>query len=363
MTKNVSLNISSVHLITHKTMNSDKSTVTDIDYSDLAFLPVKYPRFSALYDTLERTFWHNHEINWSNDRNDWDTLDSNVQTFLQFFLFFFAQADGLVNENLFRRFKKDTRRYKEAAHFYAMQEANETIHSQVYSIMIETFIRDTETKRKGFQAIQHYPSIRKIAEWVEKFMDKKLPILERVVGFACLEGVLFTGAFATIYWIKKYNKLDGLTTANRWIARDERVHLEFALELYYQLEFDINQARIEGKVLDGLRAIDMQIPSAEKVRGIIESCVDTSSEFIKSALRVELIGMNADDLISYVKCVANSLSSALDAGNVYPGQSNPLDWMVVIGLPTKPNFFERTPTEYQRSKANPEMKFTCDADY
>jgi len=298
----------------------------------MSFFPIEHPVLHKYYDMLLRVFWHPTEINWAGDRDDWDSLDANTREFLQFFLFFFAQFDGIVNENLAHRFKKETRHYKEAAHFYAIQEANETIHNQVYSLMIETFIRDGEIKQRGFNAIQHFPSIRAIADWIEQFMHKSLPLLERVVAFACLEGVLFTGAFATIYWIKKRNKLHGLDTANQWIARDERIHFEFAVALYHQLS-------LEGGAV---------IPSAVRLHEIIGSAVDVSSQFINTALKVELIGMNAADLIGYVKTVANSLGTALEVGPTYPGQKNPLDWMVVIGLPNKGNFFEGVTTEYAR---------------
>lgn len=304
------------------------------NYSNMSFFPIEHPVLHDLYTELLRVFWQPTEIDWAGDRDDWDSLDSNTREFLQFFLFFFAQFDGIVNENLFHRFKKETRKYKDAAHFYAIQEANETVHNQVYSLMIETFIRDETIKKRGFNAIQHYPAIKAIADWIEQFMKKTRPLLERVIAFACLEGILFTGAFATIYWIKKRNKLHGLDTANQWIARDELIHYKFASALYYILSLEE----------------DSVIPSASRVHEIISSAVEVASQFIKTALKVELIGMNADDLIGYVKAVANTLGENLEVGPTYPGQVNPLDWMVVIGLPNKANFFERKPTEYARQK-------------
>lgn len=315
-------------------ITEEKSAISS--YSNLSFFPIEHPKLHKFYDLLMRLFWRPTEINWTGDRDDWDTLDNNTREFLQFFLFFFAQFDGIVNENLFHRFKKETRKYKEAAHFYALQEANETVHNQVYSLMIETFIRDDAIKEKGFNAIQHYPSIRAISDWIEQYMHKSRPLLERVVAFACLEGILFTGAFATIYWIKKSNKLHALDTANQWIARDERIHLEFAVELYHQLKIDADATTI--------------IPTEERVKTIISSAVDVAAQFIQTALKVDLIGMNAEDLVAYVKTTANGVCTSLKVGHVYPGQVNPLDWMVVIGLANKSNFFEQTVTEYAAPK-------------
>lgn len=311
------------------------------DYSDMAFLPVKYSALSKYYHTQKSIFWFPSEIDFSGDRDDWDRLDKNTKEFLQFFLFFFAQFDGIVNENLFRRFKKETRRYKEASHFYAIQEANETIHNETYSLMIDTFIRDEQVKKLGFNAIHNYPSIKAIADWIEHFMDKSIPLMERVVAFACLEGVLFTGAFATIYWIKKRNILHALDTANQWIARDERLHFEFAVALFHQLSSEK----------------DAVVPTPARLHSIIHSAVDVAAQFIKVALKVDLIGMNAEDLIGYVKAVANSLGDAFEIGHTYPGQVNPLDWMVVVGLPNKRNFFEGKATEYARQT---ESKFGFD---
>ena len=298
------------------------------DYTDYSFLPIKYPTLNAFYKKQRSVIWHPEEIDCKGDRDDWDVLDKDAKKLIKFILFFFSQADGVVNENLIENFKKETSAYKEARNFYSVQEFIETVHNETYSNLIEAFIRDENKKKKGRNAIMNYESIGNIYLWMEKWMDNKIPLLERVIAFACVEGILFSGAFAAIYWIKKRNILKALCKANEWISRDESIHTAFAVELYRIIAFETDWLK-ESRVFE-----------------IIKEAVSVSENFIREAIKVELIGLSADDMVSYVKCVADNLSKALGCEEIYKVENMCGDWMVVISLPNKSNFFETQVTEY-----------------
>lgn len=316
-----------------------------VDYSKYCFLPMKYARLLEHYTKQRDAFWTVAEIDFSKDRGDWMKLEAGEREFLTFVLAFFAQADGLVIENLFENFQRETSDIKEANAFYSIQNAIETIHNETYSTMIETFIQDYGQRQKAFNAIDNYPSIKKIADWILKWMDPKLPLLERIVAFACVEGIFFSGAFCAIYWIKKSNRLRGLCKANEFIARDEAIHTQFAVALYHfytmvRMMESLTQGRIEE---------------------IIGSAIEVIEEFIRNALRVELISMNADDMMKYVKCTADVLVTSLGFEKMYSAE-NPFDWMLLITLPNKTNFFEDTVSEYSKV-AKSDFKFTTTEDY
>lgn len=318
--------------------------VSEEEYSQYSFFPIKYSNLESFYQKQKAVFWTPQEIDYSRDRSDWDVLDNGTSKFIKFILFFFAQADGIVNENLIRNFKQETSFFKEATFFYSMQEAIETIHNETYSMLIETFIRDREEKMKGYNAINHYTSIKKIANWMFDWMDSTIPLIERVVAFACVEGIFFSSAFAAVYWIKRRNILQGLCKANEFIARDEALHTEFAVALYHEL------CRNKYERL-----------SDEKVHQIINSAVSVSEEFVRDALKVDLIGMNADDMVDYVKCTADNLSESFGCKQIY-NKVNPFNWMTVIGLENKSNFFECKVSEYSKqSKAD--FTFDLEADF
>ena len=213
-------------------------------------------------------------------------------------------------------------------------------------MLIEAFFRDSEEKKKAFNAIKYYPSIRKIADWMFKWMNSDTPLHERVIAFACVEGIFFSSAFAAIYWIKRRNILHGLCKANEFIARDEAMHTEFAVALYHVLtEID--------------RKYD-PLPES-RVHEIIGSAMEISEEFTRSALKVDLIGMNADDMVSYVKCTSNRLSESLGYSKIYDVE-NPFDWMSIIGLPNRSNFFETKVSEYSR-QAKSDFEFSLDGEF
>ncbi len=311
---------------------------------DYAFFPINHPNLEKFYQRQKNVIWTPQEIDLSSDRADWDVLDDNTKRFIEFILCFFAQADGIVNENLVSNFKRETSHIKEVGFFYSVQEFMEVIHNETYSNLIEAFIRDRQKKQKAFNAISHYPAIAKIGDWTKRWMNTDIPLISRVIAFACLEGVLFSSAFAAIYWIKKKGILPGLCKANEFIARDEAIHTEFAVALYHHLT-----------------TTDFEPLSQEEVCKIIDEAVGVSSEFIKSALNVDLVGMNSKSMIEYVKCTADTLCESLGYEKIYNIQ-NPYEWMAIIGLPNKTNFFEARVSEYGRQSENIE-EFSMDEDF
>jgi len=316
-------------------------------YSKYSHFPVKHLVLEEYYQRHKASLWTPQEIDFAEDRSDWeDNLELDAKRFIKFILCFFAQADGIVNDNLVDNFIRETSSLKEAGKFYKVQAFMEQIHNETYSLLIEAFFRNEEEKKKAYNAIHYYPSIKKISQWVFKWMDPKIPLAERIIAFACVEGIFFSSAFAAIYWIKKKNILKGLCKANEWIARDEALHTEFAIALYH--------------VLTGTEKTCPLIEE-KRVHEIIKSATVAAEEFTRDALRVDLIGMNADDMVKYVKCTADRLADSLGYNKAY-GIENPFDWMAVISLPNKTNFFECKVSEYGRQEEG-NFEFDLDVDF
>ena len=303
------------------------------DFTNLAFLPIKYGELEKFYQEQKKVFWTAQEIDYTDDRSHWDKLDDNSKRYIKFLLFLFAQLDGIVNENLVENFKKETSEFaKECSMFYAIQEAMEWGHNETYSLLINAFIRDPEERARGLNSIKHFPEIKNIADWAFKWMDKSLPLTERIIAFICIEGIVFSSAFAGIYWIKRRNILHGLTKANEWIARDEAIHTRFGISLYHHITSKWNK---------------MEALSTEKVYEIVNSALLTTENFTRNAMNVHLVGLNADDMIGYVKCTADCILQSLGFEPIYR-ISNPLEWMAIISMPNKTNFFESKVSEYAR---------------
>ncbi len=303
------------------------------ELKDYAFLPIRHPSLIAYYDKQMNMSWKPSEVPFSNkDRVDWDSLSEGERKVLTFVLAFFAQFDGIVAENIEENFTQAFGSIKEVVYVYSQFNAMEVIHNQTYSLLIFTFISDEAERNKALRAIQNYPQVGAIMKWLQK-TTKDCSDLERLIAFACLEGIVFSSAFAVIYYFKRKSKLVSLTTANEWIARDEALHTEFAIALY---KFLTSTKRKEPV-------------SKEKVHQIISSCINEACEpFIREALSLDLIGLSADDMMTYVKCTANSLSTSLGFEKIYDC-SNPFDWMLVISLDTMTNFFENRVTAYGTS--------------
>merc|ERR1712039_443616 len=260
------------------------------------------------------------------DSKDWDTLSENEQHFVKHVLAFFAASDGIVLENLSGRFSCEIQ-VPEARAFYGFQIAMENIHSETYSLLIEQYIRDPAEKDMVFDAIHTMPAIKTKAEWAVKWMNDENSFAERIVAFAAVEGVLFSGSFCAIYWLKKRGLMPGLTFSNELISRDEGLHAEFACLLYGML----------------------QNPLPDDVaHSIIRGAVDVERQFICEALSCDLIGMNSEMMTRYIEFVADRLLSALGHPKLF-NATNPFDWMELISLQGKTNFFEKRVGEYQKA--------------
>merc|ERR1712048_1521628 len=288
--------------------------------------PIQYPQVWEMYKKHEASFWTAEEIDLSQDQKDWETLTQSEQYFIKHVLAFFAASDGIVLENLSGQFSVEIQ-IPEARAFYGFQIAMENIHSETYSLLIEQYIRDPEEKDKVFDAIHTMPAVEEKARWAVQWMNEENSFAERVVAFACVEGILFSGSFCAVYWLKKRGLMPGLTFSNELISRDEGLHAEFACMIYGMLQH--------------------QLPE-DVVHAIIKGAVQAEEQFICEALSCDWIGMNNELMVRYIEFVADRLLSALGHPKLY-GASNPFDWMELISLQGKTNFFEKRVGEYQKA--------------
>ena len=279
----------------------------------------------AMYKKSVASFWTVEEIDFSKDKNDWNKLNDNEQYFIKQVLAFFAGSDGIVQENLATRFEREIQS-PVARLFYAMQNAIEGIHSETYSLLIDQYVKDKDEKMKYFRAIDTFEPIRKKAQWAMKWINSSDSYATRLVGFACVEGIFFSGSFCAIYWLKKRGLLPGLTFSNELISRDEGLHTEFAVMLYHKLQNKLSQ---------------------ETIHEIIKDAVEIETEFICGALPCSLIGMNSRDMKTYIQFVADRLAVQLGCQKIYNVQ-NPFDFMELISLEGKTNFFEKKVSEYSK---------------
>ena len=294
--------------------------------------PIQHKPFWEMYKRAEANFWTAEELDLSKDLNDWSKLNDNERYFIKNILAFFAASDGIVNENLVERFCQEVK-ILEAKFFYGFQIAMENIHSETYSLLIDTYIKDITEKTKLLNAVDHIPSIKKKADWALKWInDKNSPFSNRVVGFAAVEGIFFSGAFCSIFWLKKQGLMPGLCHSNELISRDEGLHTEFAVLMYQNL---------------------LNKPSSETIKEIIMNAVNIEKEFITESLSCELIGMNAELMNQYIHYVADRLLLMFGLEKIYHND-NPFDWMEMISVQGKTNFFEKRVGEYS-NKANPNI--------
>jgi len=289
--------------------------------------PIQYPAIWEKYKQHEASFWTAEEIDLSQDMNDWDKLSDNEKHFLKHVLAFFAGSDGIVLENLASRFSAEVQ-IPEARAFYGFQMAMENIHSETYSLLIDQYCRNDEVEKdRLFRAINTIPVVAKKAEWAASWMSPALCFAERLVAFAAVEGILFSGSFCAIYWLKKRGLMPGLTFSNELIARDEGLHADFACLLYSML--------------------DKKLPD-QIVQDMIREAVEVEREFICDALSCDLIGMNKKLMSQYIEFVADRLLSELGHPKIFLTK-NPFDWMELISLQGKTNFFEKRVGDYQKS--------------
>ena len=287
------------------------------DDNRFVMFPIKYDDIWLMYEKQVDSFWRPQEIDLSNDIVHWNTLNNEEKHFISMILAFFAASDGIVLENLAVRFMNEIQ-ISEARAFYSFQIAMENIHSHTYSLLIETYIKDNEEKYKLFRAIDSFPCIKKKADWAQKWIhDKRSSFATRLVAFACVEGIFFSGAFCSIFWMKKRGLMPGLTFSNELISRDEALHTEFAILLYSKLNKKVAKNRINE---------------------IIREAVEIEIEFICDALPCRLIGMNSDLMNQYIEFVADRLAIQLGIEAIY-NTINPFDFMEMISLEQKTNFF------------------------
>ena len=289
--------------------------------------PLKYHDIWDMYKNQQHSFWTAEEIDLAQDLTDWnEKLNDNEKHFIKMILAFFAASDGIVNENLAENFLKEVQ-YPEAKSFYGFQIMMENIHSETYSLLIDTYIKDSDEKDKLFHAIDNYESIKKKADWALKWIGSE-SFAERLIAFAAVEGIFFSGSFCSIFWLKKRGLMPGLAFSNELISRDEGLHCQFACLLHNK--------HIQNKV------------TPERIKEIICSAVDIERTFITESLPVSLIGMNDKLMQQYIEYVADFWLVELGCQKVYNSE-NPFDFMEMLSLQNKSNFFEKRVAEYQKT--------------
>ena len=305
-------------------------------------LPINYPAIWEMYKKHEASFWTAEEIDLSADQKDWENLNSGERHFISHILAFFAASDGIVNENLAVNFMSEVQ-VPEARCFYGFQIMMENIHSETYALLIDSYIKDATEKDRLFHAIDTVPCVKKKAEWALRWIENGT-FAQRLVAFAAVEGIFFSGSFCSIFWLKKRGLMPGLTFSNELISRDEGLHCEFACLLYSMLQHKLSQT---------------------EVHEIISDAVAIEKEFITDALPVALIGMNAKLMSQYIEFVADRWLTELGYDKLY-NASNPFDFMEMISLQGKTNFFEKRVGDYQKSgvlSAKETQGFSLDEDF
>ena len=335
-------------------IQTNKETPVSIQYENdepmlmpsndrFVMFPIQHDDIWEAYKQHMACFWTAEEIDLSDDMRDWDELNDNERHFLKHILAFFAASDGIVNENLAVNFSNEVQ-WPEARAFYGFQIMIENVHAETYSLLIDTYIQDAQEKDRLFRAMETVPTVMKKAEWALKWTDQgKASFGERLIAFAAVEGIHFSGSFCALYWLKKRGLMKGLTFSNELISRDEGLHRDFACLLHSKLK---NQVP-EGVALD-----------------IITEAVEIEKDFVTNALPVSLLGMNASQMCEYIEFVADHLLATLGYATHY-GTQNPFPWMEMISMQGKTNFFERRVGEYQKAGVTSEVatKFSMDEDF
>ncbi|PWA98647.1 hypothetical protein CTI12_AA001340 [Artemisia annua] len=288
--------------------------------------PIHYPQIWEMYKKAQASFWTAEEVDLSSDIRHWESLTDGERHFITHVLAFFASSDGIVLENLAGRFMGDVQ-VAEARAFYGFQIAIENIHSEMYSLLLETYVKDGKEKDRLFRAVETIPCVEKKAKWAMKWIEGSESFAERIIAFACVEGIFFSGSFCAIFWLKKRGLMPGLTFSNELISRDEGLHCDFACLLYTLLNNKLSE---------------------ERVKSIVSDAVDIEREFVCDALPCALVGMNGELMSTYIEFVADRLLVSLGFSKMY-NVSNPFDWMELISLQGKTNFFEKRVGEYQKA--------------
>jgi len=297
------------------------------DEGRFSLFPIEHTDLWSMYKQHVASFWTADEVDLSCDLSDWqNNLNANERHFISMVLAFFAGADGIVVENLVERFCKDVT-IPEARCFYSFQMAMESIHQETYCLLIDTYIADANARKKLFSAHMEVPSVKRKARWAQRWIGSDATFAERLVAFAAVEGIFFSGSFCAIFWLKKRGLMPGLTFSNELISRDEGLHCEFAIRLYSKLSNKLDE---------------------DTLKKIIRGAVEVEKEFICDALPVSLIGMNSNLMRQYIEFVADRMLKDFGCSPLF-GTKNPFDWMDMISLEGKTNFFEKRVAEYQKS--------------
>ena len=305
-------------------------------------LPINYPRVWEMYKKHEASFWTAEEIDLGGDLKDWEKLNDGERHFISHVLAFFAASDGIVNENLAVNFMSEVQ-LPEARCFYGFQIMMENIHSETYAQLIDTYVKDPQEKYRLFHAIETVPAVKRKAEWALRWITNG-SFAERLVAFAAVEGIFFSGSFCSIFWMKKRGLMPGLTFSNELISRDEGLHCEFACLLYSMLQNKLSQ---------------------EQVHHIISDAVKIEKEFVTDSLPVDLIGMNAKLMQQYIEFVADRWLKELGYEKIF-NATNPFDFMEMISLQGKTNFFEKRVGDYQKSgvmSGKEQQTFSLEEDF
>lgn len=307
--------------------------------------PIAHNDIWQFYKKAEASFWTAEEIDLSQDLTDWENLNDGERHFITHVLAFFAASDGIVNENLAEHFVSEVQ-YTEAKFFYGFQIAIENIHSETYSLLIDTYVKDGQEKDRLFNAIETMDCVKKKADWALRWIDEG-NFAERLIAFAAVEGIFFSGSFCSIFWLKKRGLMPGLSFSNELISRDEGLHCDFACHLY-------------------TKHVANKLPE-ETVIEMIKDAVAIEKEFVTDALPVNLIGMNAELMCRYIEFVADRLLNELIGQKIYKS-TNPFDFMEMISLQGKTNFFEKRVGEYQKAgvmkkEEDTAPKFSLDEDF
>ena len=299
--------------------------------------PIEHNDIWEFYKQHQAAFWTAEEVDLSNDIRDWQNLTDNERYFIKNILSFFASSDGIVNENLAENFLKEVQ-YPEAKFFYGMQIAMENIHSLMYSLLIDTYISNHQEKLESFRALEYLPAVQKKAKWALDWIENS-SFQERLVAFAAVEGIFFSGSFCSIFWLKSRGLMQGLCNANTLIFKDENLHCDFAIHL------------INNHVVDK--------PTESKIKEIILSALEIEKEFITESLPVSLIGMNSNLMKQYLEFVTDGLLVKFGCKKEF-NVEQPFKFMEQIAVETKGNFFESRTMEYQKAKLNEKLSFTDD---
>ncbi|MCF8713764.1 ribonucleotide-diphosphate reductase subunit beta [Joostella atrarenae] len=326
-------------------MSAEVEPILQENKDRFVIFPIQHHDIWEWYKKQEACFWTAEEIDLHQDLSDWkDKLNDDERYFIKHILAFFAASDGIVNENLAENFVNEVQ-YSEAKFFYGFQIMMENIHSETYSLLIDTYVKNEKEKNQLFKAIENFPAIKKKADWALKWIESP-SFAERLIAFAAVEGIFFSGAFCSIFWLKKRGLMPGLTFSNELISRDEGMHCDFAVHLH--------NTHLKNKV------------SKERIKEIIVDALDIEREFITESLPASLIGMNATLMTQYLEFVTDRLLVELECEKIY-NSTNPFDFMDMISLQGKTNFFEKRVSEYQKagvlSKDDEDQKISFDADF